>query len=364
MPSEPIIFPMGRVALDWVLEGGKPQRGGMGARLTYRWQQFWFEQNLRTLNARCAPEPPLNPPVFILGMWRSGTTFLHELLATNKTLLAPNTWQCMNSSMHLLNAPPVGKTFTRPMDGFSVSAESPQEDEFAMLAQGIPSVYRAFFDPRRFPELERWLQPEAWLELRAQDWWPRWRSFLASVQKGHDQRLLLKSPNHSFRATAILREMPQASLVWVLRDPREVFFSNVKMWKAMIERYALWTLEEAALNSQLNHFLVSALRLSSQTLLDVAAKVPRTQLAVVRYEDVVDHPADIVKNISERLRLPWQSVDSEALAKVVSEASSLPRASYRDRAIPAELQAILPQLAESYAAAVESHGVRGMQTNP
>src|SRR5690242_21529265 len=87
---DPILFPMGRLALDWVLEGGKPQRGG---RWPYRWQQFWFEQNLRAQDARCTPEPPLKPPVFILGMWRSGTTFLHELLDTSRTLHAPNTWQ-------------------------------------------------------------------------------------------------------------------------------------------------------------------------------------------------------------------------------------------------------------------------------
>src|SRR5262249_35452631 len=161
---------------------------------------------LRVLESRCRSIGPLHPPVFILGVWRSGTTFLHELLAANESLLAPNTWQCMNSSMHLMNTPPTGgDVAVRPMDGFLVTNESPQEDEFAMLAQGIPSVYLAFFDPRRLTELTHWLDPQAWTDLAEEAWWPRWRTFLASVQGGRDVRLLLKSPNHTFRLPAILR---------------------------------------------------------------------------------------------------------------------------------------------------------------
>src|SRR5437588_5069839 len=122
MSSKPVIFPMGRSALNWIRSGGRPQRGSKLAALSYRWQAFWFDQNLRAVDSRCS-STNLNPPVFILGLWRSGTTFLHELLAANKALIAPTTWQCLNSSIHSLRPPPPnGQHVVRPMDSFVVGA--------------------------------------------------------------------------------------------------------------------------------------------------------------------------------------------------------------------------------------------------
>ena len=34
-------------------------------------------------------------PLFLIGHWRSGTTFLHELLAQDDQFYAPTTYQCM-----------------------------------------------------------------------------------------------------------------------------------------------------------------------------------------------------------------------------------------------------------------------------
>ena len=358
MAAEPVLFPMGREALAWVLKGGKPQRGRIGIAWRYRWHSFWFELNLRTLDARSSPEAALRPPVFILGMWRSGTTFLHDLLSTNRALLPTTTWQCMNSSIHALRPPPdPGKSVTRPMDRFSVSAVSPQEDEFAMLAQGIPSVYRAFFDPRRLGELEVWLNPQVWTDLPPQTWWPRWRRFLANVQGGQGRRLLLKSPNHTFRARAILRELPRSALVWMLRDPREVFFSNIKMWKAMFQRYALWNVPETTLDSQLNHFLESALLFSSQALAEAVSTLPENQLAVVRFDDLVERPAQVLERIHDRLGIEWSGVQPDALSQVIAHGGALERARYAGRPLPPAVQTMLGSLDEIYATAYQSHGV-------
>jgi len=349
---------MGRAALNWVLEGGKPQRGSSGLLLAYRWHRFWFDRNLQVLDSQCRSAVPLHPPVFIVGPWRSGTTFLHELFAANQALLAPTTWQCMNSSMHLLNPPPDGQeVVVRPMDGFVITNESPQEDEFALLAQGIPSVYLAFFDPRRLTELTRWLEPRAWTELPQETWWPRWRTFLTSVQGQRDVRLLLKSPNHTFRMQAILGQLPESSFVWILRDPRHIFLSNIKMWKAMIRRYALWSVDEATLSRELDSFLTTALELASRVLLDATARLPRTQLVVVRYEELLDHPSEMVEKISDRLALPMQRIDAAALQQVIARGAVLQKSRYDDCSPPNAIESILPSLLQSHAAAYATHGV-------
>ena len=357
--SEPVVYPMGRAAVEWVLEGGKPRRGPVGISWLYRWHQFWFEWNLRALDTMCSPEEALRPPVFILGMWRSGTTFLHDLLHANRTLLAPTTWQCMNSSLHALHRPPADGAFaTRPTDGFSVTADSPQEDEFALLAMGVPSVYRAFFDPRRLMELERWLDPQSWIHLPSENWWPQWRRFLASVERRSQKRLLLKSPNHTFRVQAILPHLPESAFVWMLRNPCEVFVSNVKMWKMMFHRYALWEVEETTLDLHLHHFLETALRFSTQCLREAVAELPQRQLAVVRFEDLVMWPSEILESIHERLGIPWGRVDRAAFSQSIALTESLARAPYSDQLLPDGVKAILSSIMESYQSAYESHGIK------
>src|SRR5262249_49299611 len=152
--AAPAIVPLGREALAWVRRGGKPVRVGRSARLMQRWQALWFERNLGLQRRLFAAPRLVADPVFVLGLWRSGTTYLHELLASCPNLIAPATWQCMNASaFRLRTAPPRGNALARPMDDLPIDAHSPQEDEFALLALGVPSVYRGFFDPRRLPEL-------------------------------------------------------------------------------------------------------------------------------------------------------------------------------------------------------------------
>ncbi|OFZ97441.1 MAG: hypothetical protein A3H35_11845 [Betaproteobacteria bacterium RIFCSPLOWO2_02_FULL_62_17] len=48
----------------------------------------------------------------------------------------------------------------------------------------------------------------------------------AGVAGGRAGRLLLKSPNHTFRIRALIEAFPGAAYVWAVRDPRQVFFSN------------------------------------------------------------------------------------------------------------------------------------------
>lgn len=146
-------------------------------------------------------------------------------------------------------------------------------------------------------------------------------------------------------------------MIWVLRDPVDVFFSNVKMWKAMIQMYSLWELDPKVLDTQLSTFLAAALRFSSQALIDATTQLPQTQLAVIRYDDLIDRPAEVLASINNRLNIQSGDIDEAALHQTISQAASFSRADYAGRSIPHELQSIREMLLESYRAAWSSHGI-------
>jgi hypothetical protein len=151
--------------------------------------------------------------------------------------------------------------------------------------------------------------------------------------------------------------MPESSFVWMLRDPADVFFSNMKMWKAMMERYSLWDVSPEISECQLRKFLASALQFSTEALLYAVHEVPPTRLAVVKYDDLIDRPSEVVARIENRLGTASHRVDPDRLRRVIAKASTFPKTSYADRGIPADLEALQDMLATSYRMAYASHGI-------
>jgi omega-hydroxy-beta-dihydromenaquinone-9 sulfotransferase len=187
-----------------------------------RWHAYWFEHNWHNQARVLGADPLPEDPVFILGLWRSGTTVLHELLAATAQWYTPQTWQCFNPSTCFQCAPPTTDSFSaRPMDAGSIRTYSPQEDEFALLLLREPSLYRGFIDPRRLRECGQ----ELWLSSRSD--LKRWQDFLRGGMLGAQARpLLLKSPSHTFRLPLLRAVFPRAKFIWIGRHTGEVLAST------------------------------------------------------------------------------------------------------------------------------------------
>lgn len=304
--------------LAWLRDSPLWQNLPLMTRAQLRWKSHWATLNRRLSDARVATAPALAPPLFIVGPWRSGTTVMHELLTALTGLPTPQTWQCMNASSFLLLPPPVQtQAVARPMDGLEVSALSPQEDEFALLTLGVDSAYRAFLMPERLAELQHTLTSAYW-EAQAADWLPRFERFMAGVLQSTGragERLILKSPNHSFRLPALLKRFPDAQIVWMVRDGADVLHSNRKMWQAMFAEHRLTPGQAEALDG----FLGTALEGCAEVFCDLAtAGLPAHRWVTCRHADLVADPRAAVMSVAHQLGL--QCNDAAALDKALVKA--------------------------------------------
>eukprot|EP00171_Calliarthron_tuberculosum_P003285 IDg3285t1 len=186
-------------------------------------------------------------PLFILGVQRSGTTLLHNLLSLDDNFITPKTCEVGFPSSFLIirrfvNSWPLRNLLseTRPMDNVPLTMDSPQEDEIATsLLSGGASLYVAsnfIRDYRRFMPLMAFDTPAAALHYL-----PRWRRafhyFLRKISLGArgGQRLLLKSPVHTARLRLLDAEFDHdARFVVVHRHPYDIFQSNCN---ALVDRY-------------------------------------------------------------------------------------------------------------------------------
>jgi hypothetical protein len=92
-----------RVHVIAILTRGGFEEGNLSlvGRIATRWDAVRFLSNLLRLcdeetRAPEIPDPPVARPIFIAGLPRSGTTFLHSLLAEDPANLVPRVWQLIH----------------------------------------------------------------------------------------------------------------------------------------------------------------------------------------------------------------------------------------------------------------------------
>src|SRR5439155_3368254 len=140
------------------------------------------------------------PPIFIIGHWRTGTTLLHELLIQDERHSYPTTYECLEPNHFLLTERLFTRIFwflmpsRRPMDNMAAGWERPQEDEFALCMLGQPSPYLTIAFPNHPPQCPEYLDLEG-LSPRALAAWRRtFYRFLQCLTFKKPKRLIIKCP--------------------------------------------------------------------------------------------------------------------------------------------------------------------------
>ncbi len=211
-------------------------------RLAARWDTLRFLTNLLTLQRAEKTTPqildePIKGPILITGLPRSGTTFLHSLLALDPSNLAPLCWETIYPYRDPRRSPAKPdrrpETVDRQFAAFvrmvpelpslhPMSACSPQE-----CIEIQAHVFRSYrFDAtHNVPSYRRWLdETDHEIEYRFH------KRFLKHLQHSKGPgRWVLKSPDHIFMMNSIRTVYPDARMVFVHREPMEVLPSAARL---------------------------------------------------------------------------------------------------------------------------------------
>jgi omega-hydroxy-beta-dihydromenaquinone-9 sulfotransferase len=248
-------------------------------------------------------------PIFIVGHWRSGTTFLHNLMSRDHAFcfptivdalrpydFYPGPFEFITRKILLLSLPSI-----RPMDDVPLRVDLPQEDEIALACMGAPSFFNCFYFPSMMTEI---FAAEVLLDGVSADDEKLWRTslyyYLAKVAaRSPGRRLLLKNPAHSARIAKLRALFPDAKFIHIHRDPLEVVASTRKTYRRMLPVLALQRYDLAAVDE---HIIWSYGRLMDR-LSESLAKLPSGDFAQVRYADLASNPIATVAQVYERLGL-------------------------------------------------------------
>lgn len=245
-------------------------------------------------------------PVFILGHWRTGTTWLHELMVLDERHAFPTTYECLAPS-HFLFSKPLTSWWLwmlmprrRPMDNVRIGLDSPQEDELALCALGARSPYLTWAFPNRPPQDDEYFDLRNLSSEDLASWKATFDSFLRSVQvKNPGKRIILKSPTHTFRVPVLLDMFPNARFVYLVRDPFVVFPSMLKTWKRLHKYHGA----QSPKHDGLEEYVFKNFEHLHRVFEEDRERIAAERLCVLRYEDLVSSPIERTKQIYDDLDL-------------------------------------------------------------
>jgi hypothetical protein len=257
------------------------------------------------LSRKIARTPIRQAPLFIIGHWRTGTTFLHELLILDERHTYPNTYECLEPNHFLLTERFITRWLyflmpsRRPMDNMAAGWDRPQEDEFALCMMGVPSPYLTIAFPNHPPQYPEYLDLEG-LSPRALAVWKRaFVGFLQRLTYKDPRRLILKSPPHTCRIKTLLQLFPDARFVHIVRDPYVVFPSTVNLWKALYQMHGL----QRPTFAGLDEYVFTSFRRLYEKLEEGRKLVDPSHFYELRYEDLTRDPIGQVQALYKHLGL-------------------------------------------------------------
>lgn len=178
-----------------------------------------------------AEEELVEQPVFILGLPRSGTSHLYELLSQSPDLCRPTRFDTFNPHtllllrrwgvFSLLQRLP---TVRRAMDDVQVGWGSSEEDIIALTILTSSGERLRDVFPRH-----RALSTAFSGCREAMDLLHALPCFLRKLVFLHRRRVLLKSPGHTSRVRDILQVFPRAKFVMIFRNPTDQLASLAAM---------------------------------------------------------------------------------------------------------------------------------------
>jgi hypothetical protein len=245
------------------------------------------------------------PPIFILGHWRTGTTLLHELMICDERFGYPTTFECLEPNHFLLTEGFFTRWLkflmpsTRPMDNMKAGFDRPQEDEFAMCMFGVGSPYLTIAFPNRPPQGHEFLDLENVSPTRLRRWKRAFKTFLRKITYKTGKRLVLKSPPHTARIKTLRQMFPNAIFIHIVRDPYVVFPSTVNLWRTLYLTHGLQTPTFAGLEE----YVLTTFTRMYDRLEEGKKLLDQKQYFEIRYEDLIKDPVSAIENIYKHFEL-------------------------------------------------------------
>lgn len=294
---------------------------------------MWLQNRLH-ITATFAAHPeiadqPIQEPVIIIGLSRSGTSILFEILSQDPAFGAPQTWEALAPCPPPTSAGYASDPRVEAMHRVTTQWSRVVPEYGAMHEMGarIPCecglIMSNSFISEHIECIHQTPSYSAWLAQA--DWTPGYeyhRKILQLLQwKNPRRHWLLKNPNHQLYLPTLLKVYPDARLIQTHRDPLKCMASVTSVigsiyWMRSDKPFDSGIFESLLAGAPLAQRLENIMRLRDEGV------IPPAQIADSLYQDLLDDPLTAVRRIYEQLDMP---LSATALARMQAYIAAKPK---------------------------------------
>ncbi len=247
------------------------------------------------------------PPIFILGHWRSGTTYLHNVLCKDPKAGYMTTYHGLWPRN--LGSKIIFKTFMsiampkkRPSDNVELAVDYPQEDDFS-LSNMIPHVFYLFwYFPRRWREYyEKYVRFKGISDHDNNQWNRNYNELVVkALINTNGERAIFKNPVSTGRVKKLLEVFPNAKFIHIYRNPIVVYLSTKKFF---IELFPTLTFQPIS-NEEIIEMVFENYEKLMKDYLSQYEMIPADRFVEIGFETFEQDPMRHLESIYNKLDLP------------------------------------------------------------
>lgn len=287
----------------------------------------------RKYKKKLADKPLEHDPVFILGHWRSGTTFVHNVFSCDKHFGYNTTYQTVFPHLMMWGQPFFKKNMSwlmpnkRPTDNMELAVDLPQEEEFA-LANMMPYTYYNFwFLPKYMQEYaDKYLLLNDITEEELKVFKETFVKLIKiSLWNTHGSQFLSKNPPHTGRVKELVKMFPNAKFIYLMRNPYTVFESTRSFFTNTIQPLKLQDISDKMLE---DNILSIYSKLYHKYEAD-KVYIPSGNLIEIKFEDFEADAMGMTEYIYQTLSIPGYAEARTDIEKYIGKKKGYKKNKYQ-----------------------------------
>ena len=272
------------------------------------WASIFYRKEKKIYAEKIKNHQLPDNPIIIIGHWRTGSTFLHQLLSLDENLVTSNVFQGSIPDSFLTSRksyePIMGRALkgTRPMDQVKLSMDEPLEDEYALIRLCSYSPLERLIFPKSdtyfLDEYPGFLPKD---EKKLEEWKEALIHFYKKLTLENNKVILIKNPFHSFRIKVLNEIFPNARFIHIVRHPHKVVPSTIRMWDIVGQQNAMngkWKKPTVKNTSVLYSKMLKQIDADIKEL-------PKERYVELKFEEMEKNPIEELKNIYSHLNVQF-----------------------------------------------------------
>jgi hypothetical protein len=271
-------------------------------------------------------------PIFIVGHWRTGSTYLHNLLSQDDQFRFPSTYQTVTPALFLsfekIIKPIVKGSLPekRPQDDVDLDADYPNEEEYALGAISPFSFYNGWCFPKNMNFYNDFVDMRNLSDKTINEFKKIYMFYMKKLTYYYQgKQLVVKNPSNTSRIKILLDMFPNAKFIHIYRNPYHVYLS---MKRNIEKEMILYTIQNPPDWNIFEKSMVDMYNRMFEKYFEEKKLIPKGNLIEVKYEDFLVNPVTEMEKIYNEIKIPGFEKSKNKFEKYVGSQSKIKLSKY------------------------------------